>query len=119
MTKQQPNKPQNPQHHNRQQPTQQHNRPQPAPQQNWTWDEREDEQPIEFDGDTDEISRGCTVELEHDGVRVAVEVQNNKGNTWTGKITGFPTNEDETHIGNLKVGTTITFEERHIFRCAA
>ncbi len=110
-----PNRPQTTQP----QTTQPQNRPQNTPLQNWSWDEREDEQPIEFDGDAEEICRGCTVELEYDGTRVAVEVQNNKGNTWTGRITGFPTNEDETNIGNLKVGNTITFEERHIFRCAA
>lgn len=87
--------------------------------QNWNWDERDHNQPIEYDGQTEEICQGCTVELEQQGVRVAATVDNGKGNTWTGKITGFPTNQDETNIGELKVGKTIQFEQQHIFRCAA
>ena len=87
--------------------------------QNWNWDERNQAKPIDFEGGVDEIRQGSTVVLEHNGVHINVQVGNNEGTTWTGVISGFPNTADQTEIGELEIGNTIKFEERHIFRCAA
>ena len=83
------------------------------------FDERKQNQPIKFDGGTNEVCEGCTVNLEHNGVTIAVRLDTCQGNVWTGEITEFPNNDGETTVGKLKIGTTIKFEEKHIFRCAA
>ena len=87
--------------------------------QNWNFDERNQDQSIEYAGSAKAICQGCKVDLEQDGVRITVQVENNEGSAWTGQITAFPNNTDDTEIGELKIGNTINFEERHIFRCAA
>ena len=83
-----------------------------------TLDERNHDNPIEYDGGKNEVSAGCVVDLEHNGVRITARVTKADGQTWTGEVTGFP-NEDAEEHGNLKVGATIEFEDRHVFRCAA
>ena len=86
--------------------------------QNWNFEQRDNKTPIEYEGGANKICEGCIVDLTHDGTVVTVQVNGNEGNGWTGAVTAFP-NSTETTFGDLKIGTTIQFEETHIFRCAA
>ncbi len=75
--------------------------------------ERSNEQDIEFDGTASEISQGCLVNLEHKGTSITVKVNEcTDGQIWTGEITD---SQDKA----LNIGSTVEFEDRNIFRCAA
>ena len=87
--------------------------------QNWNFNERSQNQDIEFEGGANKVCEGCTVVLDHEGTNIMVQVQSTEGQTWCGKITSFPDNSDETMIGEMKIGGTIKFEDRHVIRCAA
>ncbi len=77
------------------------------------FNERDNNTAIEYDGDTNEICEGCSVNLEHDGTMITVRVvECTNGQPWVGEIT-------DSQIENLKIGTTIQFEDCHVFRCAA
>ena len=82
------------------------------------WNERTDDQSIVFDGTNNEVCEGCIVNLDWDGIAITVKVTDCTNDPWTGEVTGFP-DSDVTEHGELKIGTTIKFEDRHIFRCAA
>ncbi len=86
-----------------------------ATQENW--DERNQDQPIEFAGGN-EVCEGCLVDLEQNGTRITALVKANAGDNWTAEVTAFPGTDADT-IGDIKVGATIEFEDRHVFRCAA
>ncbi len=74
---------------------------------------RDDNTAIEYDGDANEVCEGCSVNLEHEGTTITARViECNDGQPWVGEIT-------DSTIENLKVGTTIHFEDCHVFRCAA
>ena len=77
------------------------------------FNERDNNIAIEYDGDTDMISEGCLVNLDHEGTTIIARViECNEGETWTGEIT-------ESKIESLQIGATIEFEDCHVFRCAA
>ena len=79
------------------------------------WKERTDDE-IVYDN-TNELGKGCNVDLNWDGVTVTAKVIGNEGTNWTGEITNI--NNDENEHGDLKIGSQIQFEDRHVFRCAA
>ena len=83
------------------------------------FDVRQQGQPIEFAGSTSDVSEGCEVQLEADGVQICAKVvKTNADQTFEGKVTSFPDNNlDE--LGDLRIGSPIRFQDRHIFRCAA
>ncbi len=81
------------------------------------WNERTEDQPIVFDS-VNEVAEGCIVDLDYEGVTISAKVTNCNENPWTGEITSFPDSNTTEH-GKLKVGSTIQFEDRHVFRCAA
>ncbi len=83
------------------------------------FDVRQQGQPIEFAGSTSDVSKGCEVQLETDGVQICAKVvKTNADQTFKGEVTGFPgSNLDE--LGDLRIGSPIRFQDRHIFRCAA
>ncbi len=75
--------------------------------------ERDNDQSIQFDGDTSEVCEGCLVDLNHAGETITVKVlQSTENQPWSGEITDSPS-------AALKVGSTVNFEDRHIIRCAA
>ena len=80
---------------------------------NINFSDRSNDQTIEFDGEANEVSQGCLVNLEHEGAVITAKViECTDGHTWVGEITD---SRDET----LQVGSTVEFEEVNIFRCAA
>ncbi len=83
-----------------------------------TFDVRNEQQPIDFDGSADEVCEGCLVDLEHQGATITAKVLEGAAPNWMGEVTEFPAG-DQKKLGNLKVGAKIKFEDRHIFRCAA
>ncbi len=77
------------------------------------FNERDNKTAIEYDGDTNEISTGCLVNLDHDGTTIIARViECTEGQTWTAEIT-------ESKIDSLQIGSMIQFEDCHVFRCAA
>ncbi len=77
------------------------------------FNERDNDQAIQFDGNANEVCEGCLVDLNHAGETITVKVTEcteNQG--WSGEIT-------DSAIDALTVGTTIQFEDRHVIRCAA
>ena len=87
--------------------------------QNIDFDKRQKTDAIQYEGSAKKVCEGCTVDLVQNGTTISARIQSNENNLWTGEITGFPSKSDENEIGDLKVGNTITFEDCHIFRCAA
>jgi len=80
---------------------------------NINFSDRSNDQTIEFDGEANEVSQGCLVNLEHEGTVITAKVIDcTDGHTWVGEVTD---SQDET----LQVGSTVEFEEVNIFRCAA
>ncbi len=84
-----------------------------------SFDVRRQPQPIEYAGSTSYVSEGCEVQLEADGVQICAKVvKTNADQTFEGKVTGFAgSSVDE--LGDLRVGSPIRFEDRHIFGCTA
>ncbi len=83
------------------------------------FDVRQQGQPIRFAGSTSDVSEGCEVQLEADGVQICAKVvKTNADQTFEGKVTGFA-GSDLDELGNLRIGSPIRFQDRHIFRCAA
>ncbi len=82
-----------------------------------SWNVRKEDQAIEFDS-VEEVSEGCIVDLDYNGVTITAKITNCNETPWTGEITGFPDNNTTEH-GELKIGTTVQFEDRHVIRCAA
>ena len=78
------------------------------------FDIRKGNQPIEFSGSTTEITEGCNVDLEHNGVRVSAKIVSVDGETWVGQVIGVG---DET--SDLEVGSKVYFQDQHILSCAA
>jgi hypothetical protein len=83
------------------------------------WGQRSQDEPITFDGDAQAVCEGCIVDLEHEGTRVTVRVQGQQDEAWTGEITGFPGQAEAVEVGQLKVGSTIQFQDDNVLRCAA
>ena len=83
------------------------------------FDVRQQGQPIEFTGSTGDVSEGCEVQLETDGLQICAKVvKTNADQTFKGEVTGFP-GSDLDEVGDLRIGSPIRFQDRHIFRCAA
>ncbi len=83
------------------------------------FDVRQQGQPIEFSGSTSDVSEGCEVQLETDGLQICAKVvKTNADQTFEGKVTGFA-GSDLNELGDLRIGSPIRFQDRHIFRCAA
>ncbi len=83
------------------------------------FDDRSDDANIEFRGGINEVSEGYRVDLEHQGVRITAKVTKyTPGEPWVGEVTDF-TQDATDQITDLKIGSTIHFEERHIHSCAA
>ena len=77
------------------------------------FNERDNNTAIEYDGETNEVCEGCSVNLDHDGTMITARVTEcSDGQPWAGEIT-------DSTIESLKVGTTIQFEDCHVIRCAA
>ena len=84
-----------------------------------SFDVRQQGQPIEFAGSNNNVSEGCEVQLEADGVQICAKVvETNADQTFGGEVTGFP-GSDLKKLGGLKIGSPIRFQDHHIFRCAA
>ena len=84
-----------------------------------TFDERNTGQAIAFGGSADQVSEGCQVDLEHSGLKITVKVTKTvDGQPWVGEVISFA-ETDAAKLGGLEIGSTIHFEERHIFGCAA
>ncbi len=87
--------------------------------QGFNFDTRKQGQPIEFAGSTSNVSEGCEVQLETDGVQICAKVlKTNADQAFDGEVTGFP-GSDLNELGSLKIGSPIRFQDHHIFRCAA
>ena len=87
--------------------------------QNINFDVRQQGEPIEFAGSTSDVSEGCEVQLETDGVQICAKiVKTITDQTFEGEVTGFP-GSDLNELGDLIIGSPIRFQDRHIFRCAA
>ena len=83
------------------------------------FDVRPQGQPIEFAGSTSDVSEGCEVQLEADGVQICAKVvKTNTDQTFKGQVIDFP-GSDIDEVGDLRIGSPIHFQDRHIFRCAA
>ncbi len=77
------------------------------------FNQRDDSTAIEYDGDANEVCEGCSVNLEHEGTTITARIiECNDGQPWVGEIT-------DSSIESLKIGSTIKFEDCHVFRCAA
>ena len=76
------------------------------------FNERDNNQAIQYDGDANEVCEGCMVDLNHAGETVTCKVTECTDNLWCGEITNSTSD-------TLTVGTTIKFEDRHVIRCAA
>ncbi len=87
--------------------------------QNINFDVRQQGEPIEFAGSTSDVSEGCEVQLEADGVQICAKiVKTITDQTFEGEVTGFP-GIDLDELGDLRIGSPIRFQDSHIFRCAA
>ena len=85
----------------------------------FNFDVRQQGQPIEFTGSTSNVSEGCEVQLEAGGVQISAKVvMTDSDHAFEGKVTGFP-GSDLNELDDLKIGSPIRFQDRHIFRCAA
>ena len=77
------------------------------------WNERDNDTAIEYDGEANEVSEGCLVNLDHEGTTITARVTEcNDGQPWVAEIT-------DSKVESLQIGSTIQFEDRHVFRCAA
>ncbi len=87
--------------------------------QKFNFDVRQQDQPIEFAGNTSKVSEGCEIQLEAKGAQICAKVvASNANQSFEGEVTGFP-GRDLNELGHLKIGSPIRFQDRHIFRCAA
>ncbi len=83
------------------------------------FDDRSKDANIEFRGGLNEVSEGCRVDLEHQGVRITAKVTKyTPGEPWVGEVTDFADKAPD-QITDLKIGSTIRFEDRHVHSCAA
>ena len=77
------------------------------------FNERDNGQSIQFDGTANEVCEGCLVDLSHAGETITVKVTEcTENQPWSGEIT-------DSQSTDLKIGSTIKFEDRHVIRCAA
>jgi hypothetical protein len=84
-----------------------------------SWEERPEHQPIVYERDTVQVREGCEVSLNHNGTTITARVlQCGLGEPNVGEVTGF-LNHDTEQVGDLTLGTTILFWDRHVFSCAA
>ena len=87
--------------------------------QEFNFDERQQGQPIEFAGSTSDVTEGCEIQLEVNGVQICAKVvASNAGQTFKGEVTGFP-DSDLNELGDLRIGSPIRFQDNNVFRCAA
>ncbi len=83
------------------------------------FDERNQGQAIAYSGNTTEVSDGCQVDLEHNGMKITAKVVKTlDGQPWVGEVIALP-KADAAKLGGLQIGSTIHFQEQNIFSCAA
>ena len=83
------------------------------------WNERPEDQPIDYQHNTVEVCEGCEVSLQHRGKTVTAKVvQCRVGEPNIAEVTGF-VGHDADQFGALTIGCTILFWDRHVFSCAA
>ena len=58
-----------------------------------TFEVRNEQQPIVFDGSADEVCEGCLVDLEHAGATITAKVLEGTTPNWMGEVTEFPSGE--------------------------
>ena len=81
------------------------------------FDQRTDDEAITYEGGAGEVAPGCKVSLRKDGVDVLARITElTTTNECVGEVTGY---EGDETVENLAVGSTIRFQQEHIFRCAA
>ncbi len=79
------------------------------------FEERTDGEAINYEGSVETVAAGCKVSLRKDGVDVLARITElAQDDTCVGEVTGFEGDEP-----SLSIGTTIRFQQQHIFRCAA
>ncbi len=83
-----------------------------------SFDLRQLDQPIVFTGGDDTVSKGCEVQLQHLGARISARVLKSTEGDWLAEVTSIPAGYAE-QFGSVKIGSRISFQDRHIFRCAA
>ncbi len=83
-----------------------------------SFDERKEGQPIVFVGGVDTVSKGSEVDLRHDGVRIAAKVLKSTEGDWLAKVTNISEGYAK-QFDSVRIGSTIHFQDRHIFRCVA
>ena len=83
-----------------------------------TFDERNKGQAIAYSGNASEVSDGCQVDLERNGMKITAKVVKTDGQPWVGEVTVLP-ETDSAKLGGLQIGSTIHFQEQNIFSCAA
>ncbi len=83
-----------------------------------SFDEREEGHPIVFTGGADTMSKGCEVQLQHHNARISAEVLKCTEGDWLAVVTDIPAGYAAVS-GSVKIGSRISFQDRHIFRCAA
>ena len=82
-------------------------------------DERPESQPIEYEGETCEVCPGCEVVLQRAGIDImarVIECRLREPNV--GEVTRILGNGQD-RLGEIAVGSTIYFWDRHVFSCAA
>ena len=83
------------------------------------WVERPEHRPIDYQHNTVEVCEGCEVSLQHRGKTVTAKVvQCRVGEPNIAEVTGF-VGHDADQFGELTIGCTILFWDRHVFSCAA
>jgi hypothetical protein len=83
------------------------------------WDERPESQPIEYEGETCEVCEGCEVVLQRGGIDIMAKVVKCRvGEPNIAEVTRLMGSGIE-GLGELKVGATVYFWDRHVFSCAA
>ena len=83
-----------------------------------SFDQREEDQPIVFTGGADTVSEGSEVDLQHDGSSISAIVLKSTEGDWLAMVTVISAGHAG-QFGGVKLGSTIRFQDRHIFRCAA
>ncbi|MCH8152133.1 MAG: hypothetical protein IH830_07145 [Planctomycetes bacterium] len=83
-----------------------------------SFDERGDGQPIAFIGSAQTVSDGCEVDLQHNGLKISAKVLKSNEGKWLGEVTDIPAS-DVDELSDLKIGSTILFEDTNVYRCAA
>ena len=83
-----------------------------------SFDERGEGEPIAYSGSAQTVSDGCEVDLQHNGLKISAKVMKSDEGKWLGEVTDIPAS-DADELSDLKIGSTILFEDSNVYRCAA